>query len=320
MSMIVLEQGSKEWLAWRDNGIGASEIFSLACFAEELDFKEPNPRPIVKQPSWVQTPASLYRRKKGLEPPVAVNANMARGNRMEPQIRAGFGEAFKAEMVPLCVEAGSPWQVSLDGYAKPNGSAIILEIKAPAKRWLELPEYVAYQVAYQMAVTRADGGAKLKIRAGVAAGYETDEGEHKADGLSFDIFPIAEDVELERWLLKLSKFFWTKYVQKDKEPPLVKGDVLVREDKAFLDAAADYAADYTEYEQVKSKLESARDALLAEAGEFTGAVAGGNVRLTNVPRKGAVDYKKLLSALLPDADVEPYRKPGTTTVMVKVTE
>ncbi len=319
MGFITLEQGSPEWLKWRGGGVDVSEVFPLACWAPEIGFKEPNPRPITKLPSWLQTPAQLYRRKKGLEPPVVVNANMARGNRLGSVIRVGFGEAFKAEMVPVCVEAGSPWQVSLDGYAKPNGSAIILEIKAPARRWLELPEYVACQVAYESAAVRAVLGKNVKIRAGVTAGYETDEGEHKADGLSFDIFPVAEDVEFERWLLKLTKFFWKTYIEKNKEPPLVKGDVTVREDLPFLDAAADYEVAFKKLEQASSDLDSARTALLAEVGEFVGAVAGGNVRLTSVPRKGSVDYKKVMAALLPDADVEPYRKAGTTTVMVKVT-
>ncbi len=319
MGMITLEQGSPEWLAWRDNGIGASEIFALACFAGDIGFKDENPRPISKQPSWVQTPAGLYRRKLGLEPPVVVNANMARGNRLEPQIRDAFNATFHAETKPVCVEAQQPWQVSLDGYARPNGSAVILEIKAPGKHWQEPPEYVAYQVAYQSAVVRADQGKDLKIRTGVAAGYETDEGQYSVAGGSFDVFQVDADLELERWLLKLSRFFWKTYIQKEKEPPLVKGDVSVREDKPFLDAAADYTVAYGRSEQAKSDLGSARDALLAEAGEFTGAVTGGDVRLSQVVRSGIVDYKKAMAALLPDADVEPYRKAGTTTIMVKVT-
>jgi len=319
MSIIVgLVQGTPEWLKWRDGGIGASEIFVLAAWAEALGFKEPNPRPIEKRPDWLQTPAMLYRRKLGLEPGVSVNANMARGNRMEPIIRSEFNRMFKTETIPVCVEAGAPWQVSLDGYHRPNGSAVILEIKAPARRWLALPEYVYYQTTYQRAVLRASEGKDLKIRAGVSAGYETDEGEHKTDGISFDIFQVEEDIALERWLLRLSRFFLTTYLKKKKEPPLVKGDITTREDRAFLDVAADYALAHSECESAKSTLDSARDALLSESGEFVGTLTGGGVRLTNVFRSGSIDYRRALGELLPDADVEPYRKPSTQTIMVKV--
>lgn len=320
MTTLNLEQGSQEWLDWRDGGIGASEIFSLACYAREIGFDEPSPAPITSIPPWVQTPLSLFRRKLHLDPPVAVNANMARGNRLEPAIRQCFNAMFKTDTAPLCIEANGPWRVSLDGYCRPNGSAVILEIKAPGKRWTALPEYVVHQVHYQRATVRAEAGTNLKLRSGVAAGYETDEGEYKADdGISFDIFQVEGNLDLERWLLKLSLHFWMKYVQTGNQPHAVKGDVIARDDDDWKKAARRYVDAAAVVDSAKATLEEAREALLKLAGDVRSTEEGGGVRVTRVHRAGTVDYRKAIASVAQDADLEAYRKPGSETVMVKVT-
>src|SRR5579885_856972 len=155
-----LKQGTKDWLKWRQSGIGASEIYALALAAESLDYKVRCPRDLGDAPPWIETPVQLYRRKTGAVPPPEVNEDMARGSRLEPLIRTAFCARLRIPVVPVCVEVPkTPLKASLDGWREPHPKkhnfGVLVEIKAPRNRWDAPPEHAIVQVAYQAAVARA---------------------------------------------------------------------------------------------------------------------------------------------------------------------
>lgn len=319
MGFVSFEQGSQEWLDWRRGGIGASEVFSLAAFASDFGFTEPCPMPLGEVPPWVTTPRTLYQRKLGELPEFGGNEHTERGNRQEPLIRGEFNRKHKTACKPQCVEGPGALRCSLDGIDMPKGKPVLLvEIKAPSRRWESLPVYYRVQTLYQRAVLGLVV-PKAAIRSGVVAGYEDFNPETgEVFGLDIKAFPVEGDAAMEGWLLRLAQFFWDSYIAQKKLPPAVKGDVVFRNDRSFIAAAQEYAAAAAALDVAKRFSEAARKVLLETAGDFTGSLYGAGVRLTHVTRQGSVDYRKAFGELLPEADLEPYRKSSTETVMVKV--
>lgn len=91
-----------------------------------------------------------------------------------------------------------------------------------------------------------------------------------------------------------------------------------RMDQEWRDAAirfrrAEHAAALADDEKT-----AAREALLALSG---GVNAGGfGVTVTFQQRKGSVDYKRIVETLMPDVQVDSYRKDGTVAAIVKTLE
>lgn len=319
-AVVELEQGSKAWLEWRRKGIGASEVFSLVAFAGELGFSEPNPLPVTDIPAWVATPRTLYGRKTDELSEFKGNADTERGHRLEPGIRDFFNEKFRVNASPLCLSAGAPWNASLDGLAeKGTETAILAEIKAPRRMYESLPVYYRWQVLYQRAVVRAAAKSPkgLNLRSGLIAGVEEANPETGELTLATEIFPVEGNLAAERYCLRLVKFFWDTYIVPKKQPPAVRGDVEYRLDSEFVEAAMKYAAAAQHADPAVAKAKKLKAELISVAGEFHGTLIGGGVRLTHVSRTGSIEYKKAFADLLPDADLEPYRKDSTESVTVK---
>ena len=146
MAMSVIDgqaakQGSPEWLAWRNGGIGASEA------------------PAVMGRSRWMTPYGLYRLKRGLDAPQKTNPRMLRGIRLEPKARAAYEAFTKNPMVPIVAESVEyPFiRASLDGISPMD--SLLLEIKCPSEESHQLavngivPEYYVDQVQQQLFVT-----------------------------------------------------------------------------------------------------------------------------------------------------------------------
>ena len=97
-----LKQGSDEWLAWRLQGLGASEL------------------PIIlgEVPKSYGTYDSLLAEKLGAPPKKKNDFIMAKGHETEIKIRAKLCMKYDLELVPTCAEYGKfPFfRTSLDGY------------------------------------------------------------------------------------------------------------------------------------------------------------------------------------------------------------
>lgn len=138
------QQGKPEWLAWRRQGLGASDA------------------PAVMGRSKWTTPYQLFREKLGLSEGPKMNPAMMRGIKLEPKARQAYEQATGNVMVPMVIESTTYpiLRASLDGMEFDGKT--ILEIKCPseeahamAKAGL-VPEYYVDQVQQQLYVSGAE--------------------------------------------------------------------------------------------------------------------------------------------------------------------
>ena len=165
-----LKQGSAKWLDWRRSGIGGSEIYQLACFADILAAAWHRPglaklKPAAPPPAWVEPPEVLAARKLGRLPEKTANFHMRRGKRLEPIAREAAEQHYRLTFPPFCVypDSDPAVRVSLDGFNDRTGT--LIEIKAPCAPWPTIPDYLEYQTAYQAQALRLEAGDKRLVRA-----------------------------------------------------------------------------------------------------------------------------------------------------------
>lgn len=179
------KQGTPEWLAWRQRGLGASDA------------------PTVMGRSKWSTPYGLYRHKIGLDPGPKMNPAMARGIRLEPKARAAYEKHTGNVMVPMVLESVEHpiLRASLDGL-EANGKTI-LEIKCPGKEAHLLavhgmvPENYVDQVQQQLYVAGAE-----------VAHYWSFDGE---EGALVVVYPDPERIKA---IIEESTRFWERVESK----------------------------------------------------------------------------------------------------------
>jgi len=140
-STITLEQGTPEWLAWRHEGIGASEASTIMG---ENSF---------------ESAASLLHKK--CNPPIQgrMNRAMARGVALEPKARAYYNSKLELDTEPQCLQSLEyGWlRASLDGITQDGARAV--EIKCGESAYKTTvktrrpPRYYYGQFQHIMAVT-----------------------------------------------------------------------------------------------------------------------------------------------------------------------
>jgi len=139
-----LDQGTDAWLAWRTQGIGASEAAA-----------------IMGENPW-KSRRTLLAEKCGLSRPWSGNAAMAFGTATEPEARARYVAALGVAVEPACVQShGRDWlRASLDGLS-PDGRQAV-EIKCGQRAYAETaktgrpPRYYVGQLQHILAVTGLD--------------------------------------------------------------------------------------------------------------------------------------------------------------------
>ena len=109
---VFFEQGSAEWLEWRQSLRTASETPTVM-----------NVNPYQSQ--------NALRKQKAEQKPTFVNEAMVRGSNMEPIARAAVGEELGIRLEPRCYEMGL-FGASLDAFGELEGVDIIVEIKCPS--------------------------------------------------------------------------------------------------------------------------------------------------------------------------------------------
>jgi len=136
-------QGSKEWLDWRRNGIGASDIS------------------IIQGSNKYKTLLTLWDEKCGFKGEDEVNFAMEHGIKNEDKARQWINENEQLKLEPLCVEDQelSHFRASLDGYDLEK--KVLCEIKCPvsndildnAREKQTLPMYWQHQIQWQIMLT-----------------------------------------------------------------------------------------------------------------------------------------------------------------------
>jgi putative phage-type endonuclease len=144
MARIELEQGSPEWLAWRQSKITATDI-SI----------------ILGSNPW-KSKLELFEEKLGLRPAQPLNNAMRRGISLEPEARLLASSKIGIAFEPCVFESEKyPWlAASLDGWCGEYN--ILLEIKCTGmEKHIEaisgiMPEYYADQVQVQLLCSEAE--------------------------------------------------------------------------------------------------------------------------------------------------------------------
>lgn len=135
-----LKQGTATWLAWRRNGIGASDAPA-----------------IMGENPW-KTPDEILADKMGLSEPYS-NAVMERGSALEPEARRQYERTFGVRVKPACLKSvAHEWMLaSVDGMA--HESYLVVEIKCGESVYRHTasrqtpPTYYYGQLQHILAVT-----------------------------------------------------------------------------------------------------------------------------------------------------------------------
>jgi putative phage-type endonuclease len=144
--LINLDQGSDDWLIWRQNGLGASDA------------------PIVLELSPFKTAYQLWLEKTGLVKPKPQSAAMAHGHTTEPLVRERYIAETGKQIVPVAAvydDEDAPYiRASVDGWNAETRH--LVEIKCPMSgdshrdaREGTVPDHYWMQIQHEMAVMDA---------------------------------------------------------------------------------------------------------------------------------------------------------------------
>jgi len=139
-TIVNLQQGTKEWLEWRSQGIGASDAPT-----------------IMGENPW-KSAAYLLQEKCGGKT-YSPNAAMARGTALEPEARKCYETKVGILVVPACLQSLKyEWmRASVDGLAT-SGTAVV-EIKCGESVYREastsraVPDYYYGQLQHILSIT-----------------------------------------------------------------------------------------------------------------------------------------------------------------------
>ncbi len=140
--IIALEQGTAPWLAWRHDGIGASEADA-----------------ILGRNRW-KSPAAVLKEKSGpARTGSFTNAAMERGTALEPEARAHYQRRTGNNVQPACLQSRTyAWlRASVDGLCA--ATQALVEIKCGEKvyahcdRHGSVPDYYVGQLQHILAVS-----------------------------------------------------------------------------------------------------------------------------------------------------------------------
>lgn len=202
---IIRPKTHDEWLTHRRGGIGSSEVGTILGL---------NP---------YDTPYQLWRRKKGIDPPVEENFLMKAGHYLEDAVAHFFSDETGADIIKstagdwLAIDNERPYlRVSPDrlawiaGQPRRHENKMIVECKT-TQRTIDtdaLPMYWFAQLQYQLMVMRLDHGALAWLTQGRDFGYAL----------------IDRDPDFCDYMAGELAHFWEAYIVGDEEPPCVDGE------------------------------------------------------------------------------------------------
>jgi putative phage-type endonuclease len=282
-TIVRLTQGSPEWLEYRRSRRNASESAAVLGLSP-----------------WT-TPYQLWLMKTGRHVQAVTHA-MQRGTDLEPAARVAYEDKTGLVMQPLVMESDG-YSASLDGMTLEGD--LILEIKCPVRGsrsdlWQDVlagqvPLHYAVQVQHQMMVS---GAAKTHLWI-----FDGSVG-------------ILQQVERDEDLMERIRQGWEAfqpYLDGDTPPPLAEADTVIRDDAAWMQAAAAYAVAKQAADRATEALELSRQALIALAQHPREQGAG--VAVTRFWKAGNVDYKRVPA--LKGVDLDAYR--GKSREEIRVT-
>tara|TARA_R110001583_G_scaffold1489_3_gene11667 strand:+ start:2135 stop:3148 length:1014 start_codon:yes stop_codon:yes gene_type:complete len=303
-----LEQGSEEWLKWRDLGVTATDMVVLygssphkttwRCWAEKVGYCQPQD--------------------------LSGNPLVRHGLQHEDDARAAMEVVLDDILLPVCIESTVPGKqhlrASLDGITEKNEP---VEIKCPSESvWADVETngtasaaYKMYevQVQYQMFVTGSEKGYLVFWKDG--------------DILYFEV--RLSEVR-KAMFLNLARDFWDR-VKNRKEPNKdIDRDIFyppLDRKESWEMCAGDLKLVQGEIDSLQAKIDRLNekkrglvDSLVAQMGDFRRGDFSG-VEVTRYQRSGSIDTKLLASKFnLEHHQIESCRKQGSESTRVKVKE
>lgn len=245
----------------------------------------------------------MVREYHGAESEFTGNEATVFGHEHEPEAITAYEDQAECLVIStgLHVHADHDWlAASPDGLVGHDG---LIEVKCPFRATYttlaEVPHYAA-QIQLQLACTMRDWCDFVIWRDG---GIIVERVE--ADPLwLFQHMPALEAFRAE--------YLATVASEEKSARHLIP---LIREDLTWSALEAEYADAKAEADKAGARLEAAKKALIAEAGEQS--QKGRLVQVIRSERSGTVDYAKAIEHYAPGADLSAYRKKPTVVYSVK---
>lgn len=277
MKIIKLDQNSPAWLAWRQEGIGASDIS------------------IIVGSNPYKTALQLWEEKCGFgSSDSSVTDAMLFGIKNEGKARDWINKNYKYFFEPCCIEDKETnyFRASLDGFDKKQN--VILEIKCPSseriikevKEEKTFPQYWIDQVQWQFIVSKATS-AYLGVW------------DWKENGCI--ISEIHPDVERQAKLVKEAKKFWDMVKNGIAPEPSDKDYVTVEDPKLKI-----FIKHYKEADSQEKNLKKIKKGIKDKIIEFgdDGNFMAYGVKVKRCPPRSCYDIEKMRDDGI---DVEKYK-------------
>lgn len=319
MTIVNIAQRTDEWFEWRKTGITASMI------------------PVIMGLSPYQTPYELWAELAGYKEPddLSNNYHVQRGIAQEPEARQWYEEEMGRPYLPVCVEAdhNALFKASLDGlFGLSRDDREVLEVKCPCDKIFDeilslksnAPTFRMYaaQVQWQLNCSDSDKGRLFFYKKGrkpIAAPV------HRNDSF----IAKAEKVALAFW----------KMVQDKTPPKMIEGrDKVIYHKEVAANEWDVHSTQYREIDKEVKALDEKVKALKAKAKvhedyfkslipEDVQTFTKDGIRVTQVDRDGAIDYKKLVDMIQQEFGVvvtsemfAECQKAGSTSYRITVTK
>lgn len=278
--VVNLMQGSAEWHSFRKRHIGASEIASVMG---KCPYTTAYERYLEK--------AENYERETSSD-------SMRKGAEMEPEIRRWFEEQTGIYLMPQVIESIEyPWMsASLDGISLDGDVFVEIKFNNRENHLLAKSGQLVEHHNIQMQTQYKVSGDETKNK-----GYYISH--HNGENI---IVYVERDARIGDEIVEKGKEFWEMVLHKT--PPALTDKDYPRIDNSELIADADqFQQNLDLIKQLEKQNDLIRKKFIAEVGRNADI---GGLRLSQVERKGAIDYS--LIPFLKELDIELYRQPSTT--------
>lgn len=286
-----MKQGSKEWLAYRNKKIGASDA------------------PVIMKVSPWCTPYKLWQQKLGFIEPQKQNYAMQKGLENEPMARLWFNSKTNLGMEATIVDhPGIEFMMaSLDGLS--FCGTHILEIKCAGKDDHKIamkgkvPEKYYPQLQHQLACVPTASFA-----------YYLSYDERYPDRSK--IIEVPRDPEYIQKMIESEEKFYLCMLNKE-APDMDENDY---ENVDFYEDWTKLLQEFKEKDEMVKQAELAKEELRKKliAKSAGKNITGSGIRITHRFTRGAVEYKNIPELF--DVDLDKYRKPGQVITRVTFTE
>lgn len=280
-TIIHLEQNTPAWEVWRQTRFGASDAAAMLGISP------------------YKTRAQLLREKQGVSTKISDYQRelYAAGHAAEKAILPHLEDMAGQPIIPCVYEGEDRIAASLDGINFEG--TLIIEHKllrdsgASRNRFDmatrgEIAEHDKAQVQQQLMVSGAE-----------KCWFVVSDGTPDNMAIA-DVFPDAD------WFTRI-KEGWAQFAH-DLEATADEVPQILAQEYRDLDA---------QIKAMQSQQQAVKDQLIALAEDAgSDSLAVGGITLKRIENKGAVDYKAIPA--LKDIDLEPYRKPATTTWRINI--